>query len=246
MTYTEGSFRAKTAQYTVYQQRIESRISLQLLSCICLFPSPMNLYLIHLLCFVSQRIVLLFLKYSLFCSKCSCTRFILLTPGPARPVVGAMAQEGWITANGWTVGSFQSTAIPRFTSLIRSSKLLVKFVKRKLISHYFPTGTTIYLREEGARISENWLVNWKTSINLCISYKRKLVNLLLVYRGITAHGVLNFLLDYRSLMWLDSAPMHWISPDESNDDAYFYQVRNRIDLHIKNAVINLQVGRLIN
>jgi hypothetical protein len=77
--------------------------------------------------------------------------------------------------------------IPRFMSLICSSKTArkAKLAKRKLISHYFPTGTTIDLREEGARISENWLINWKTGINLCISYKRKLVNRLLVYRGIT-------------------------------------------------------------
>jgi hypothetical protein len=44
---------------------------------------------------------------------------------------------------------------------------------------------TIGLRVEGARISENWLVNWKTGINLCVSYKRKLVNRLLMYQGIT-------------------------------------------------------------
>jgi hypothetical protein len=82
---------------------------------------------------------------------------------------------------------FKSTVIPRFTSLIRSPKLLVrrKLVKRKLISHFFPTGTTIGLREEGARIRENWLVNWKKRISLCISYERKLVNRLLVYRGTT-------------------------------------------------------------
>jgi hypothetical protein len=30
-----------------------------------------------------------------------------------------------------------------------------KLVKRKLISHCFPTGTTIGLREEGARVCEN-------------------------------------------------------------------------------------------
>jgi hypothetical protein len=46
-------------------------------------------------------------------------------------------------------------------------------------------GTTIGLQEEGARIRENWLVYWKTGINLCISYKRKVENRLLVYRGIT-------------------------------------------------------------
>jgi hypothetical protein len=44
------------------------------------------------------------------------------------------------------------------------------------------------LREEGAHISKNWLINWKTSINLCISYKWKLVNQMLVYRGITVHA----------------------------------------------------------
>jgi hypothetical protein len=46
------------------------------------------------------------------------------------------------------------TVIPRFTNLIRPPKLLVrrKLVKRKLISHHFPTGTTIGWREEVARI----------------------------------------------------------------------------------------------
>lgn len=41
--------------------------------------------------------------------------------------------------------------------------------------------TTISLREEGARVSENWFVNWKTGINLCISYKQNLANWLLIY-----------------------------------------------------------------
>jgi hypothetical protein len=79
--------------------------------------------------------------------------------------------------------------IPKFTSLIRPPKLLVrqKLVKRKWISHYFLIGITIGLRKEGARISENWLVNWKKGINLCILYKQKLLNRLLVYRGITVH-----------------------------------------------------------
>jgi hypothetical protein len=48
----------------------------------------------------------------------------------------------------------------------------------------------IGMREEGARIRENWLVNWKTGINLCISYSQKLVNQLLVYQGITVFGPL--------------------------------------------------------
>jgi hypothetical protein len=80
----------------------------------------------------------------------------------------------------------QNTVIPRFTSLIPPSILVRrKLVKLKLLSHYFPTGTTISLREEVARTSENWLVNLKTGINLCISYERKLVKRLLVYRRIT-------------------------------------------------------------
>jgi SH3-like domain-containing protein len=51
--------------------------------------------------------------------------------------------------------------IPRFTSLIRSSKTARKAKTRetKINFRYFPTGTTIGLREEGARISKNWLVN---------------------------------------------------------------------------------------
>jgi hypothetical protein len=79
------------------------------------------------------------------------------------------------------------TVIPRFTSLIHSSKTAhkVKTHKTKLIYYYFPKGTMISLWEEGTRISENWLVNWKTGINLCISYEQKLVNQLLVYWGIT-------------------------------------------------------------
>jgi hypothetical protein len=40
--------------------------------------------------------------------------------------------------------------------------------KTKINFPFFLTGTTIGLREEGARISENWLVNLKTGINLCI------------------------------------------------------------------------------
>jgi hypothetical protein len=56
--------------------------------------------------------------------------------------------------------AYRCTVIPRFTSLIRSSKSVRrKLVKRKLISHYFPTGTTMGLREEGACRSKNWLVN---------------------------------------------------------------------------------------
>jgi hypothetical protein len=53
------------------------------------------------------------------------------------------------------------TVIPRFTSLIRSSKIArkAKSRKTKIISHYFPKGITIGLREKGARIRENWVVN---------------------------------------------------------------------------------------
>jgi hypothetical protein len=81
---------------------------------------------------------------------------------------------------------FCYTVIPRLRAQFIPSKLLVRWkpVKRKLISHYFPMGITIGLWEEGARISENWLVNWRTGINLYISYKRKLVNRLLYTEGL--------------------------------------------------------------
>jgi hypothetical protein len=84
-----------------------------------------------------------------------------------------------------------NTGIPRFTSLIHSSKTVRKTKTRKtkinfpLLSEKRRRGTTIGLREEGARTSENWLVYWKTGINLCITCNRKLVNRLLLYRGIT-------------------------------------------------------------
>jgi hypothetical protein len=82
-------------------------------------------------------------------------------------------------------------------SLIPSSKTACeaktwKKKKIKLISHYFPAGITIDLREEGAHLSENWLIyiykkKTHTGINLCILYKRKLVNRLLVCQGITVY-----------------------------------------------------------
>jgi hypothetical protein len=73
------------------------------------------------------------------------------------------------------------TVIPGFTCLIRSFKAARKEITRKtkINSHYFPTGTTIGLQEEWFHTSENWLVNWKTGINLCISYKRKLTYVLI-------------------------------------------------------------------
>lgn len=37
-------------------------------------------------------------------------------------------------------------------------------------------GTMILLWEEGVSVTENWLLNWKTGINLCISHKWKLTN----------------------------------------------------------------------
>lgn len=40
-------------------------------------------------------------------------------------------------------------------------------------------------QEEGVRITENWLANGEEEINLCILYKRKFVNRLLLYRMIT-------------------------------------------------------------
>jgi hypothetical protein len=75
----------------------------------------------------------------------------------------------------------------------------------------FP-GTVIGLREEGAHISENWLVNWKTGINLCISYKQKLVNWLLVYQGITVHATLHYTaLHYTTLLLLNSVHFQFSS-----------------------------------
>jgi hypothetical protein len=61
-------------------------------------------------------------------------------------------------------------------------------------------GTVFSLQEKGARICENWLINWKTSINLCILYKRKLVNRLLIYRGIPVKGLFNLLSDMWNLV----------------------------------------------
>jgi hypothetical protein len=80
-----------------------------------------------------------------------------------------------------------STVIPWFMSWIRSSKIACKgkTLKTKINFQEEVSGTTIGLWEEGACISENWLGNWKTGINLCISYKRKLTNQLLVFWGIT-------------------------------------------------------------
>jgi hypothetical protein len=54
----------------------------------------------------------------------------------------------------------QYTEIPRFTSLIRSSKTARKAKTRKTKINFREEapGTTIGLREEGARIGENWLV----------------------------------------------------------------------------------------
>jgi hypothetical protein len=51
-------------------------------------------------------------------------------------------------------------------------------------------------------MSENWLVNWRAGINLCISYKWKSVNRLLVYRGIT---VSNFSYSKRLLTSLSNS-----------------------------------------
>jgi hypothetical protein len=50
-----------------------------------------------------------------------------------------------------------STVIPRFTSLIRSSKIARKAKTRKTKINFREEGpgTVIGLREEGARISEN-------------------------------------------------------------------------------------------
>jgi hypothetical protein len=36
---------------------------------------------------------------------------------------------------------------------------VMAYMKVVLLVHYFPTGTTIGLREEGARMSEKWLEN---------------------------------------------------------------------------------------
>jgi histidinol phosphatase-like PHP family hydrolase len=54
-----------------------------------------------------------------------------------------------------------STEIPRFTSLIHSSKIVhkAKTRKTKITFREEVPGTMISLKEEGARFSENWLVN---------------------------------------------------------------------------------------
>jgi hypothetical protein len=78
--------------------------------------------------------------------------------------------------------------IPWFTSLIHSSKTVCKTKTRKTKMNFpkLPDGNNNWFaKERRAHTSKNWLVNWKTSINLCILYKRKLVNRLLIYRGIT-------------------------------------------------------------
>jgi hypothetical protein len=82
---------------------------------------------------------------------------------------------------------YTHTVIPQFTSLISSSKTArkAKTCKTKINFREEVPGTIIGLREEGAHLSEDWLVNWKTGINLCISYEQKLINSLRVYRGIT-------------------------------------------------------------
>jgi hypothetical protein len=53
-----------------------------------------------------------------------------------------------------------NTVIPRFTSLISSSKISRKAKTRKTIINFQEEapGTTISLREEGAQTSENWFV----------------------------------------------------------------------------------------
>jgi hypothetical protein len=55
----------------------------------------------------------------------------------------------------------RNTGIPWFTSLIHSSKTARKAKTRKMKISFplLPTGTTIGLQEEGACISENWLIN---------------------------------------------------------------------------------------
>jgi hypothetical protein len=59
------------------------------------------------------------------------------------------------------VNEAESTVIPRFTSLIRSPKTARKAKTRKTKINFREEapGTTIGLREEGATINENWLVN---------------------------------------------------------------------------------------
>jgi hypothetical protein len=82
--------------------------------------------------------------------------------------------------------------IPRFASLIRSSKTARKAKTRKTKINFplLPDGNnnrfarrrSSYKRKLARKLKK------KTSIHLCISYKRKLVNRLLVYRGITVYG----------------------------------------------------------
>jgi hypothetical protein len=70
--------------------------------------------------------------------------------------------------------------IPQFTSLMCSFKTARKAKTRKTKIN-FP----LLLDGNNDRFRERKLENWKIGINLCISFKRKLVNRLLVYRGIT-------------------------------------------------------------
>jgi hypothetical protein len=94
---------------------------------------------------------------------------------------GKSQRELW--SNPVMASDLQNTVIPLFTSLIRSSKTARKTKTRKTKINFREKA-----REEGACISENW----KTGINLCISYSRKLVNRLLVYRGIIVFDPMAF------------------------------------------------------
>jgi hypothetical protein len=87
---------------------------------------------------------------------------------------------------------YPSTVIPRFTSLIRSSKTARKAKTRKTRITFlllpdgnndrFARGRDSYKRKSARKLK-------KIGIYLCISYERKLLNRLLVYRGIAVFGL---------------------------------------------------------
>jgi hypothetical protein len=73
-----------------------------------------------------------------------------------------------------------------------------KLVKRKLISHYFPRrGAENNDRfARGRNSKKRKLARKLKNRYLCISYKRKLVNRLLVYRGISVYWILSIRRQY--------------------------------------------------
>jgi hypothetical protein len=86
------------------------------------------------------------------------------------------------------INSWLNTVIPQFTSLICSSKTArtAKTRKTKINFPLLPNGNNDRFARERSSYKQRLARKLKkTRINLCISYKRKLVHWLLVYRGIT-------------------------------------------------------------